>query len=312
LNRLADQAFRDDVSTKTVIPNNVQARILTFVPKKVLFPNKKPKDCASPQRTVIPAIVPPAIPPGCLDDKNIQDVMLMLGEIVLIGDQVSHVNRIRVVSMPLGPSPTDFSVSGKVTDNCHSGLGGVTMTMSGGAGFVSRQTTTAPDGTYTFANVPAGRTYTVTPSLTAMPAAAFQPASNGLQTFSLNGDQNNVDFSTPSVVVIRGNVINTALVPVAGATITLATGGVAIPAGPITTDAQGNFYVVVPAPAAGVTVTATRAELDLSQSARDFATVRTKYSFKLEFAMRLHAGESFQYFGIDVVICFSSANCRLM
>jgi len=46
-------------------------------------------------------------------------------------------------------------------------------------------------------------------------------------------------------------------------TIALATapGGAAIAAGPIVTDAQGEFYVVIPAPAAGVNVnvTATRA-----------------------------------------------------
>jgi len=99
----------------------------------------------------------------------------------------------------------------------------VTMTISAGAGFVSQQVTTQPDGTYIFANVPAGRTYTVTLSLAAMPAATFQPTSNGLQTFTLNGNQSNVSFSTPSIVVIQGNVITTALAPVAGATITLAT-----------------------------------------------------------------------------------------
>jgi hypothetical protein len=273
LNRLADQAFRDDISTKTVIPNNVQARILTFVPKKVLFPQtKKSSGCPTAQKDNLKRNVAAAatltapMVPGCLDKDNLQDVMLMLGEIVLIGDQVSHVNRIRVVSTPLGPAPTDFSVSGRVIDGCNSGVGGVNITISAGAGFVSRQVTTLRDGTYTFANVPAGRTYTVTPSFTSLPAVTFQPASNGLQTFSLNGDQTNVDFSTTNVAVISGNVINgplaavAPLAPVQGVTITLAPGGPTIPAGPITTDAQGNFYVVVPGPfpAGGVNVTATR------------------------------------------------------
>jgi len=262
LNRLADQSFRDDITTKTVIPNNMQARILTFVPKKVLFPNKKPKNCPSPQRTVIPAVVPAAIPAGCLDQNNMQDVMLMLGEIVMIGDQVAHVNRIRVVSTPLGPAPTDFSVSGRVIDACNTGVGGVTMTISAGPGFVSRQTTTLPDGTYSFANVPAGRTYTVTPSLAAMPAAAFQAANNGLQNFSLNGDQNNVDFTAVNVAVIQGQVNTPTL---AGTIITLASpgGGAIAPIGSavIPIDTQGAFNTIIPAPAPGVNVnvTATRA-----------------------------------------------------
>lgn len=270
LNRLADQAFRDDISTKTVIPNNVQARILTFVPRKVLFPQtKKLGRCPTAAPAAAGAPTPnrqintggaATIDPRCLDKDNMQDVMLMLGEIVLIGDQVAHVNRIRVVSTPLGPAPTDFSVSGKVQDNCHSGVGGLTMTISAGSGFVSRQTTTSPDGTYTFPNVPAGRTYTVTPSLTSTPAATFQLAPTSLQTFLLNGDQTNVDFLAAGIVVITGNVINAASAPVQGATITLAIpGGPAIAAGAITSDAQGNFYVVVPTAAPIVNVTASRA-----------------------------------------------------
>ena len=255
LNRLADQAFRDDITTKTVIPNNLQARVLTFVPKKVLYPKNPSND--------------------------IQDVMHALGEIVLIGDQVAHVNRIRVVSTPLAPAPTDFSVSGRVIDGCNTGVGGVTMTISAGAGFVSRQVTTLRDGTYTFANVPAGRTYTVTPSLTAMPAATFQPANNGLQTFSLNGDQTNVNFSTPSVVVVQGNVINAALAPVVGATITLAAGGAAIATGPITADAQGNFYVVIPAPAAGVNVTATRAAPAAATTTQPWTCANSRVTLQL-------------------------------
>jgi hypothetical protein len=258
LNRLADQAFRDDVSTKTVIPNNVQARILTFVPKKVLFPQKKPSGCASPQRTVIPAVVPAAIPAGCLDENNMQDVMLMLGEIVLIGDQVSHVNRIRVVSTPLGPTPTDFTVSGRVSDGCNNGVGGVTMTINAGSGFVSRQVTTSPDGTYTFSNVPAGRTYTVTATLSSIAGATFPPTASSLSTFTLDGDQTNVDFSAMGVAVISGRTTTAAGAALPGVTVAAGPAGATV--GSTTSDAQGNFSVVVPlvAPATTVNVTATR------------------------------------------------------
>lgn len=186
LDRLADQTYRDDVSTKTIIPHNVQARILTFVPKRLVCPDKK---------TCLQA--------GSTDKKinpeNVQDVMRALGQIVIVGQQVQHVNRVRVVNDPFGTSIIDHSISGRITDACNQGVGGVEVTLSAGAGFLDRTVTTSDDGGYTFPNVPDGRTYTVTPAV----EGKFRPASS--PPFLLNDTKTNLNFST-DYLVITGKV----------------------------------------------------------------------------------------------------------
>ncbi|HEV7394948.1 MAG TPA: SBBP repeat-containing protein [Pyrinomonadaceae bacterium] len=71
-------------------------------------------------------------------------------------------------------SPVVISISGQVTLGS-SGLGSVTMTLSGGK---SLNTATDGSGNYVFANLPAGRDYTVTP---AKPSFGFEPT---LRTFT--------------------------------------------------------------------------------------------------------------------------------
>lgn len=199
LDRLADQTYRDDVSTKTIIPNNVQARILTFIPKRLVCPDQK--TCPFPDPTVK------------LDAKNVQDVMRALGEIVIVGQQIVHVNRIRVVNTPFGTSIADRSISGKVTDICNIGVGGVTMALSGGSDFTSRETTTSPDGTYNFSNIPIGRIYTVTPNLENM---TFHNESPGSETFTLNDTKTNLNFGAePVVLTLTGNVTRSDAQPIA-------------------------------------------------------------------------------------------------
>jgi hypothetical protein len=200
VNRLDDQTFRDDIATRTVIPNNIQTRITTFVPKELLFPDGPDKLLKKHK----------AVENRTVDGVNFNrrdpgQVMRLLGDIVIIGEQIEHVNRIRVVSTGLETQPTDRSISGKITDACNTGVGGVTMTLSGGADFTSKDVTTSPDGTYNFVNIPTGRTYTVTPKLENL---TFNPESPGSETFTLNGTRTNLNFRADySVLVITGKII---------------------------------------------------------------------------------------------------------
>jgi hypothetical protein len=93
VDRLGDITYRDDISTRTIVPNNIQTRITTFVPKEILFPGMKGK-------TPIPGE----------DRKKPMDVMHKLGDIVIIGEQIQHVNRIRVVSTGLSETPAPTPV----------------------------------------------------------------------------------------------------------------------------------------------------------------------------------------------------------
>ena len=229
LDRLADMTFRDDVSTKTIIPNNVQARILTFVPRRLVCPDKKSCPAANSTTT--------------LSAKNPQHVMQALGEIVIVGQEIAHVNRVRVVNTPFGASVTDHSVSGRITDLCNLGVANALVTLEGSGGFTAREMRTAADGTFTFANVADGRTYTVTPKLADM---KFAPAASA--PFLLNDTKAGVDYRAEYVVIkITGKVTNksdgTAL---ANATITVTgTGLSAAKTG--TTNDKGEYEVSVPA-----------------------------------------------------------------
>jgi hypothetical protein len=235
-NRLDDQTFRDDIATRTVIPNNIQTRIMTFVPKELLFPDGRDKPLkmhkAAESRTVGSATY---------SRRDPGQVMQMLGDIVIIGEQIQHINRIRVVATGLETQLTDRSISGKVTDACNNGVGGVVMTLSGGADFTSKDVTTSPDGTYNFVNIPTGRTYTVTPK---PENKTFIPESPGSETFALNGTKSNLNFRADYVIItISGKVTDKdSKAGIAGAKVTI-TGdqikGHEPP--PATTTATGEF-----------------------------------------------------------------------
>ncbi|MGB7922397.1 MAG: SBBP repeat-containing protein [Pyrinomonadaceae bacterium] len=63
-----------------------------------------------------------------------------------------------------GPALSSVRISGQVRLSNGTGLGGVTVTLTDGSGFTPRTTTTLSNGRYVFANLPAGRNYTITPS----------------------------------------------------------------------------------------------------------------------------------------------------
>lgn len=173
LNRLQDQLIRDDITTRTVIPNNTQVRTMVLVPKR--FVNVE----------------------GDRDDPK--TVMKALGSLVLRGTKVEYLNRLRVVAMPA--EGNEFSISGQITDGCNNGLAGVTVTLTGGAGdFNERSATTDSEGNYSFDDVPSGAKYTVIPKfndLTFKPARGSRDSiGSEQQSFILDQRVTNVDFET--------------------------------------------------------------------------------------------------------------------
>lgn len=208
LDRLADQTWRDDNSSKTIVQNNTQLRLMTFFPKQFLYPNPKDLKSKTAQTSTGHSASNSASSyydrVDYAERKSPQAVMKRLGQIVLIGDIVQHTNRIRVVSNQLLPNVTDHPISGRITDACGIGIGGVEVTLSGTADFVQRKETTDSAGDYTFANVPADRQYSVSAKLA---NTTFSLDSGAPDSFILRDARSNVNFkAVMDPFVIKGKI----------------------------------------------------------------------------------------------------------
>ncbi|HLL74896.1 MAG TPA: carboxypeptidase regulatory-like domain-containing protein, partial [Pyrinomonadaceae bacterium] len=130
-----------------------------------------------------------------------------------------------------------FNVSGQVNDSANGQpLAGVTLALSGAQ---SGATQTDASGNYTFASLPAGGTYTVTPSLANY---GFAPPS---RTFADLQANQAADFTASLLShTVSGRVTDAANNPLQGATITLS----GLSAATAQTDAAGNYsFANVPA-----------------------------------------------------------------
>jgi uncharacterized repeat protein (TIGR01451 family) len=107
---------------------------------------------------------------------------------------------------------TPISISGTVRDSGGAGLPNVTVTVAGSAFDTAR---TAADGSFLLANLPAGGSFSVTPSATGY---AFTPGSTSFAT--LTTDQS-ADFSAACEPAISGLVRDRLDGAVAGVTVTL-------------------------------------------------------------------------------------------
>ena len=110
------------------------------------------------------------------------------------------------------------SITGTVRDAGGVGLPNVAVTLTGSAFDVR---TTAPDGTYTLANLPAGGNFVVTPTATGY---AFTPASTSLA--NLTADRS-ADFTAACTPAISGVVRDTQDGALPGVTLTLSGAGTA-------------------------------------------------------------------------------------
>jgi len=122
-----------------------------------------------------------------------------------------------------------FKLGGSVRRPNGAAMSGVTVTLSGGQ--TPATVITDAQGAYSFANLPAGGNYTVTPSKTGYD---FAPSS---KSFTDLGADSTADFTaTPANVVISGRVAEGANA-LAGVTVTLS----GAKTGTATSDAQGNY-----------------------------------------------------------------------
>jgi hypothetical protein len=130
------------------------------------------------------------------------------------------------------------TIGGRVTDSANAGQGGVTVTLTGGQ---SASTQTNASGNYSFAGLPAGANYAVTPSKTHY---SFSPASRSFDNLSANQSG---DFTATLLRYdISGRVVDAGGNSLAGVNVAL--GGAQ--SGSTTTDANGNF-VFASLPAGG-------------------------------------------------------------
>ncbi len=192
LANLEDQSLRDNAITRTVVKNNTQVRFVVFVPKDLI--NDPAKRCENNRQEKVKC-------DKAWRDKPLE-VMKHLGRMILVGDQVNHINRVRVVSE--AERTVGFTIAGRVTDPCLAGVEDVTITLTQGSGF-SLTTKTDKDGKYSFDNVPSGVSYTVTPSQT---DTTFKTPSGN--SFTLQGNRSDVDFSIESSPMTIGGTITDA------------------------------------------------------------------------------------------------------
>jgi CSLREA domain-containing protein len=123
-----------------------------------------------------------------------------------------------------------FSISGRATDPSNQPLLGVNIHISGSA---TGDVTTDAAGNYSFANLPQGGNFTLTPSQTNF---RFTPASRNVN--NLQSDQTGVNFTGQFINhTITGRIIDAQGNGIAGVTVTLAGSFSAV----THTDAQGGF-----------------------------------------------------------------------
>jgi uncharacterized repeat protein (TIGR01451 family) len=126
-------------------------------------------------------------------------------------------------------TPPSFSISGRVINTSNTGLGGVTLTLSGS---LAATTQTDPSGNYSFTNLSGGGNYTVSPSLVNY---TFAPPSRTFPDLSAN--QTGDFVGTLNTHTISGRVADAANAPIPEVTITLSGSA----SRTTQTDAQGNY-----------------------------------------------------------------------
>jgi uncharacterized repeat protein (TIGR01451 family) len=175
--------------------------------------------------------------------------------------------------------PTNYTISGRISDAGNNSIAGVALTLAGTASSVmSANTTTDAGGNYSF-SVPAGGNYTVTP---AKPDYTFNPASKTFNALSANKTGEN--FAGTLAYTISGTVSALGGGSLSGVTVALSGAGT----GTQTTDAQGQFTFNNLAPGGTYTVTPalnnftfnpqsrTYGNLNASQAAANFEAVSTE------------------------------------
>ncbi|MDQ3917179.1 MAG: carboxypeptidase regulatory-like domain-containing protein [Acidobacteriota bacterium] len=183
LGRLEQQTFRNDQTARTIIPNNTQISIVTFFPREEL-------------RNYMQGTL--GFNKNDLDDP--MKVMDALGDLVLVGQQVQYLNRVRLIGD--NTQTGQFSISGRVVDECGDGIADVDVKLSDGPFFKETTVKTNAEGVYLFEKVPAGDDYKVTAT-----KAGVTIKSEGGDSFRLADNRTDVNFrGTQSAYTIAGKV----------------------------------------------------------------------------------------------------------
>ncbi len=171
----------------------------------------------------------------------------------------------RTFTTPAADIAADFTalfnrhdIAGRVADSTGAALPGVAVQLSGSQ---TTSTTTDANGIYTFADLPAGGAYIVTPSLMSY---TFAPVSR--TATDLDSDRA-FDFTGTLVTYsIGGRVTGTGGAGVAGALLTLS----GHRTGTTTTDSNGNYNFNALPKQGNYTVTVSRANYTFAQAAKTF------------------------------------------
>jgi hypothetical protein len=162
---------------------------------------------------------------------------------------------------------TSFNISGRVLDSSGNGIGEIAVSLNG-----VTTVSTDQNGNYTFANLAAGGSYTVTPSNV---NHSFSPASQTFDNLNVNRVANFV--ATRTLVSIAGNVTDSNNIGVNNVTLTLTKNGTA--AGTVQTDGLGNYSFGNLAVGANYVVTPTGSFTPSSQTFSNL-TVNATANFK--------------------------------
>lgn len=158
-------------------------------------------------------------------------------------------------------APTPITISGTITDPAMVPLAGVPVQLTGSS---TASTTTALDGTYSFAGLTTTGTYTVTPLIA---GRVFAPLS---RTFTQPGSNPTGDFVGTLVYQISGQVRDLNDTGVAGVTMTLS----GSQGGTLTTDIDGR-YAFTNLPIGGTyTVTPTRGTFVFNPASQSFTNLQ--------------------------------------
>src|SRR5205823_4912892 len=151
-----------------------------------------------------------------------------------------------------------YSINGRVVDTNNGPVSGVTVKISG-----SRSATTATDaaGNFTFANLPRGGDYTVTPALR---YCAFSPASQSFDGLSADGYR---AFVLSSALHSVGGRVTEGGVGLGGVTVTLS----GAQAATATTDSGGNYSFANLVAGADYAVTASKTHYNFAPATQTFA-----------------------------------------
>lgn len=148
-------------------------------------------------------------------------------------------------------------INGLIKDAGGVAIAGVAVTLSGSQ---SATVNTGADGSYSFANLPAGGSYTVSPRKTSY---TFSPAN---QTFPDLGSDQSLNFTGTFVTyTVSGIIVSVNNNPLAGVTVTLS----GSQAGTATTNSGGTFSFTLPSEG-NYTVTPTLVSYTFSPASRTF------------------------------------------